>query len=594
MVVRVMSVTKTAGRVVHIADGTKSYSLSELHYTDSAKVIVSVFDGSSTINPSHTISIAGTASPIVSFASNVTSGYTIYAYNNESYNQTAQFNNDGPFFANDHENTFDKITVLSQLSQDKIDRSLQLSVFDYNNLDVSTQMPVGIESGAGISIDADLKFVWVDSVVDAGTIGVSVVSAQNAESTAVDSASIAYDSASDAYVSYLLAEEGYNAVVELYEKVGLRYAAAVTTDTAVSAGYMIRVSPTTDTITLSLPTASNESEQICIKNISAYMTDIILDCAGTDSVDGYGSAKLTMPYQAITLVSDGSGSWHITHEENDGGAEFLPVLTYSSTTVVGVAYKTTEISMISTVLQDGKRYSTRGALTCNFATTGMGGLDTGSVGNSKFYYLYLVPNGTAWRGLGVKASLSEPETFAATNALYRYIGAIRTTAAGAIREFRQDGCMFLDTSAFSGTGRQVADITVADASLTDNTWARIDTYDAAAISLRDATTPMLPATWGAAYIGIAMSGATAGGKHWMKVSAQLEGDIPNTGAGDPASGKIVDIFVRGKSRSVTYKWIYNSSSDGWLYAYAYTAGASDSLRAWISVNGWMDKYLVRP
>lgn len=70
----------------------------------------------------------------------------------------------------------------------------------------------------------------------------------------------------------------------------------------------------------------------------------------------------------------------------------------------------------------GQGYALSSNLTCNLATTGFGGLDTGALGVSLLYYVYAVRNAGLAVGLVASLSATAPSGFTA----YRKIGAFIT------------------------------------------------------------------------------------------------------------------------------------------------------------------------
>lgn len=78
------------------------------------------------------------------------------------------------------------------------------------------------------------------------------------------------------------------------------------TETATSGEKIVTVTATGQTVTL--PTAVGNTAKLTFK--FATSGSLIIDGAGTETIDGGLTATLTMQYEAITLISDGTG-WRI-------------------------------------------------------------------------------------------------------------------------------------------------------------------------------------------------------------------------------------------------------------------------------------------
>ena len=103
--------------------------------------------------------------------------------------------------------------------------------------------------------------------------------------------------------------------------------------------------------------------------------------------------------------------------------ENVPILEYSSATVVNVKAGPGASSELRVLLNDGRRYTHTGTLTFNITTSGLGGRDTGSESND-IWYLYLVP-GAVSGDLAVVGSITAPSTGPTGYSIWRYIGAVR-------------------------------------------------------------------------------------------------------------------------------------------------------------------------
>jgi hypothetical protein len=122
----------------------------------------------------------------------------------------------------------------------------------------------------------------------------------------------------------------------------------------------------------------------------------------------------------------------------------LPRLTWTDAATISVAAWPGSPASVSVELQDGKSRSFTGAIAFTPASTGEGGLDTGSEGASRWYYLYLVPKAADDDALVVRGSMSAPATGPTDYTNFSYIGAVYNDAGSNIRRFvHTDGSRFM-------------------------------------------------------------------------------------------------------------------------------------------------------
>lgn len=87
------------------------------------------------------------------------------------------------------------------------------------------------------------------------------------------------------------------------------------TYTLLSTDYMLVCSLVASSATITLiASATAGKKRIEIKDLigNAGVCPIVIDAAGSDTIDGQSSVTLASPYQAIVLTSDGNGHWMIT------------------------------------------------------------------------------------------------------------------------------------------------------------------------------------------------------------------------------------------------------------------------------------------
>lgn len=69
---------------------------------------------------------------------------------------------------------------------------------------------------------------------------------------------------------------------------------------------------TSTAFTVTLPAASgNGGKKFTIKKIDSTSNIVTIARAGSDTIDGATSALLSLQYESVTLVSDGSAAWYI-------------------------------------------------------------------------------------------------------------------------------------------------------------------------------------------------------------------------------------------------------------------------------------------
>lgn len=74
---------------------------------------------------------------------------------------------------------------------------------------------------------------------------------------------------------------------------------------------LVRCDPTSGGFTIFLPTAvGNINKSIIVKNVSSSINSIIIDAFNSETIDGSASVSITVGYEGLTFVSDGS-NWVI-------------------------------------------------------------------------------------------------------------------------------------------------------------------------------------------------------------------------------------------------------------------------------------------
>jgi hypothetical protein len=107
--------------------------------------------------------------------------------------------------------------------------------------------------------------------------------------------------------------------------------------------------------------------------------------------------------------------------------ENIPLLTKASGTTITLA--TTYQGKTPRVTVGGRQYTFTSTITLNTATTGLNGLDTGTLASNSLYYIYAVRSTSA--GFGLVASLAAPTTGPTGFTGWKEIGRFRTLVGSA-------------------------------------------------------------------------------------------------------------------------------------------------------------------
>jgi len=145
------------------------------------------------------------------------------------------------------------------------------------------------------------------------------------------------------------------------------------------------------------------------------------------SRDSYAmSVQGTDPYQSRIEIIRFKGGY--TQPEN------LPILRYSSASVVGAYAQPGRSPALSVALNDSQRYSAVSPLTVDLSASGLGGLDTGSEAADTWYYVYAVPGATSGT-FELMASVTDPATGPTGYPVFRYLGFVRNDSSSNIKPF---------------------------------------------------------------------------------------------------------------------------------------------------------------
>lgn len=185
------------------------------------------------------------------------------------------------------------------------------------------------------------------------------------------------------------------------------------------------------------------------RSYSDSWTDIAIGCASPALTVGSHTVKLQAAKGTnnFKVYGPGAASSVLTRmqiTQHRGGyvqPENIPILEYLSAGVIYVKAGPGASSNLRLLMNDGVRYQAASPLTLSLATTGLGGLDTGTEAVSTWYYVYAVPS-TTYGCFGVVASITPPTSGPTGYSVWRYLGAIYNDASGNIQKFHQVGNEF--------------------------------------------------------------------------------------------------------------------------------------------------------
>jgi len=87
---------------------------------------------------------------------------------------------------------------------------------------------------------------------------------------------------------------------------------SITTDTTLTSSYyMVLCNASSNSITITLPAASNNNRRIYnIKKTDSTGNSITIDGNASETIDGTLTKSLNLQYESLTIICDGS-NWHI-------------------------------------------------------------------------------------------------------------------------------------------------------------------------------------------------------------------------------------------------------------------------------------------
>lgn len=215
-------------------------------------------------------------------------------------------------------------------------------------------------------------------------------------------------------------------------------ASGATVDLGTASSHLIFVSGS-NTIT-SFGSSADTSTPVYIVR---FGTGITITHNGTSLITPGGADIKTSFGDTVFMLYLGSGNWRIMWytPSTANTASLESVNELSITNNAGTPTTQVDVSASSAVLCNTSNYCIRNpaaiSFTINAATTGANALDTGTLANNTWYYIYIISNGTTVSGL-MSTSATAPTM--PSGYVYKYrVGAVTTLGAATFIRFAQKG-----------------------------------------------------------------------------------------------------------------------------------------------------------
>ncbi len=267
--------------------------------------------------------------------------------------------------------------------------------------------------------------------------------------------------------------------------------------TALETDHVLLITTGASDYTINLPTAVGISgKPYKIKKVDSGVGKVIIDASGTETIDGALTLNLITQHDFADLVSDGANWVKVSSITGLTGiglkGHFSNLRIEPATGELNSTYKVV-ITADSIILENvsGAYIEAKSvSLTLDLSTSGVAnGLDTGSIANATWYFIWAISDGTTNASL---ASLSSTAPTMPSGYTYKkLLGAIRNI--GMITHLHMDGAesgtTFTDQSGKTWTANGNAQTTQTDkkygtaSALFDGTGDFIDTPDHADFSL---------------------------------------------------------------------------------------------------------------
>lgn len=340
-------------------------------------------------------------------------------------------------------------------------------------------------------------------------------------------------------------------------------------------GEMNRVDPSAGPLTVKLPTIGTRlGRSLTVVNTTSSTNKITIQAAPGTLINNATSISIQSAFDRTQLVAVNPTLWTPTFTPtipsqvpNDN----LPILAYSSASVVNAQSRPGRSTGLLATLSDNSQYTATSPLTINLATSGAGGLDTGSEASSTWYYAYAIPDTGNPGQFVCCCSVTGPATGPTGLGAFRYLGAFRNNASSNIRPFDQYGNEF----------RTRVDVT-------DTTCKVLDTNTTATAAWTSLTiSPAVPTTVSSKVYGRCAISAGSSQVVRLFIEAGNAAYTPLT-SGGTSFGLAANTGNNGSQSDNDFSRIM---FDGTLYYWTMMASGSGNIVVVIYVTGWTDSYL---
>lgn len=266
----------------------------------------------------YTVNGVGSASGgSITLSSALADDYTLTIRRLVSLTQETDIRNQGSFYPETHEDTFDYLTMIDIQQQDELDRSLKFSETDPSNGNIPGSFdragkflafdqdgsPIASAGVSEVPVSSFMATVLDDPTAAAAraSLGFSgaggTVATANIEALSVTSAKLAANSVDTSKIA-----SGVSGKYTIQSK--------TTTYTAVIGEY-VKCSASGGAFTVTLPTAAGcDGESIKIKKTDSGTNAITVSTTSSQTIDGASTFTIRSQYDSNTFTSDGS-NWMV-------------------------------------------------------------------------------------------------------------------------------------------------------------------------------------------------------------------------------------------------------------------------------------------
>jgi hypothetical protein len=585
-----MGVASTTNRKRFVGNGsTSQFSISDIAYTNSADIVVKTYESGSetTLQSGYSVSLVGTTTPYVTFVSAPDTGVVVAIWNSASLAQEYAFDNNGTFYAKDHEEALDHIVILAQQTQDEINRAVKIRISDDHDTStdttVASQVETGVVAGAAIVANGDLALEWAPGADAAGRTGIAAVAAHTSGSLASGYAASAEAAYSNIVDMSAEASESTSSLLDTYGKIGLIVVLS-TESISASAGHVYQMEPAAgSSAVVTLPPTPAEGDQVIVKSTTNAWRSVSIDGNG-NPIEQWSSIELVYPQESVQLIFDGDSAWREHAEYESGYDTVTPYMEWVSNTQVTVQAKPGYDSVFAMTMQDDRRYWTDGAITLDVTVVdSFGGVYDGPLVANGFGYVYMVPDVAGGRGkMNAVISTRSPDSGPSCSTNYAYIGILPMVTSQSVAEFSQFDREFI----LRKPEEHRVIVNCTSSAYASQTWH---------LANSDLTVSCLPATSSMMLARIKTQFHSAGDC----VTIQIQDGSAAPSGGDTSSPKNTtpevtimdnDIQVDDIAIPVTYTKMYFRPVY-WSDCQGTTKVAASAVEFYLHVRGWVDDWI---